>query len=250
MAGLVFMNALKRLRTIRNSSRNEELLLVTAHPDDESMFFLPTIRAFDPRHVTVLSLSNGNYDGIGDKRQEELRVCCCEQLGLPAENVIVANHPDLQDGPDQAWPAAVVADTADKELSALQKRTGMKKVLVVTFDAQGVSGHVNHRAVSQGLRVLAARRRADPWSSFYELESVGLSAKYGGPATAWKWYAGAPASALQFFNANLGLNYAAMSAHASQFVWYRRLFVLFSVYTFANRLAPVYPERCLLKKED
>ena len=32
------------------------------------------------------------------------------------------------------------------------------------------------------------------------------------------------------------LNYRAMQAHFSQFVWYRRLFVLFSRYTFLNTL--------------
>ena len=33
-----------------------------------------------------------------------------------------------------------------------------------------------------------------------------------------------------------GVNHAAMSAHASQFVWYRRLFVLFSRYSYFNTL--------------
>ena len=32
------------------------------------------------------------------------------------------------------------------------------------------------------------------------------------------------------------INYAAMQAHFSQFVWYRRLFVLFSRYTYVNNL--------------
>ena len=32
------------------------------------------------------------------------------------------------------------------------------------------------------------------------------------------------------------LNYRAMQAHFSQWVWYRRLFVLFSRYTFLNTL--------------
>ena len=32
------------------------------------------------------------------------------------------------------------------------------------------------------------------------------------------------------------LNWRAMASHTSQFVWYRRLFVVFSCYTYVNRL--------------
>jgi N-acetylglucosaminylphosphatidylinositol deacetylase len=38
------------------------------------------------------------------------------------------------------------------------------------------------------------------------------------------------------------LNYAAMACHATQFVWYRRLFVVFSTYTYVNMLRPMDPE--------
>jgi len=38
----------------------EKVLLVTAHPDDESMFFLPTVRALRNRcEVSLLCLTNG-----------------------------------------------------------------------------------------------------------------------------------------------------------------------------------------------
>ena len=33
--------------------------------------------------------------------------------------------------------------------------------------------------------------------------------------------------------------YAALAAHASQLVWFRRLFVVFSAYTYANRLVAI-----------
>ena len=47
------------------------------------------------------------------------------------------------------------------------------------------------------------------------------------------------ASALLCFNDSPRLSYRAMQAHASQFVWYRRLFVVFSNYTFFNLLLPI-----------
>ena len=41
--------------------------------------------------------------------------------------------------------------------------------------------------------------------------------------------------------ASLGVRgcYAALAAHASQLVWFRRLFVVFSAYTYANRLVVI-----------
>ena len=47
-------------------------VLVTAHPDDESMFFLPVIRALISRadeKVWLICLSTGDYDGLGKIRE-------------------------------------------------------------------------------------------------------------------------------------------------------------------------------------
>ena len=54
----------------------QHLLLLTAHPDDECMFFGPTILALTAAEVnhTVYSLclSSGDADGLGDVRKKEL----------------------------------------------------------------------------------------------------------------------------------------------------------------------------------
>ena len=45
------------------------VLFVTAHPDDECMFFSPTLHALSKRPnvgVTLLCLSSGNHDGLGE----------------------------------------------------------------------------------------------------------------------------------------------------------------------------------------
>lgn len=42
-----------------------------------------------------------------------------------------------------------------------------------------------------------------------------------------------------YLNDSPGLTYRAMLAHASQFVWYRRLFILFSRYTYVNTLREI-----------
>ena len=58
--------------------RHSNVLLLTAHPDDECMFFAPTILALQkpPASQQValhsLCLSVGNADGLGDIRRREL----------------------------------------------------------------------------------------------------------------------------------------------------------------------------------
>ena len=52
----------------------KSVLLVTSHPDDESMFFGPTIQAAKRMgaQVHILCLSAGNADGLGEVRAKEL----------------------------------------------------------------------------------------------------------------------------------------------------------------------------------
>ena len=49
------------------------VLLIIAHPDDEIMFWTPTIRTFLGNNITlkILCLSNGNYNGLGELREKE-----------------------------------------------------------------------------------------------------------------------------------------------------------------------------------
>jgi N-acetylglucosaminylphosphatidylinositol deacetylase len=53
---------------------------VIAHPDDEAMFFVPSILQLGAYNsIHVLCLSNGNYAGLGAIREKEL-VKSCEVL--------------------------------------------------------------------------------------------------------------------------------------------------------------------------
>lgn len=66
-----------------------QVLLVIAHPDDECMFFGPTLtslRTLTRSKVHVLCLSTGNADGLGSLRKKEL-VKSCQILGVPASHV-------------------------------------------------------------------------------------------------------------------------------------------------------------------
>jgi len=65
------------------ASRN--LLIVTAHPDDECLFFSPSILGVLDRNRqttgSLLVMSTGNNYGIGEKRLKEL-AGSCKSLGI------------------------------------------------------------------------------------------------------------------------------------------------------------------------
>ena len=56
-------------------NRMPKFLLITAHPDDECMFFTPTIRNLikNGGEIDLMCLSTGNFDGKGSIRRKELK---------------------------------------------------------------------------------------------------------------------------------------------------------------------------------
>lgn len=85
--GLVaYLGPLSRARGIPGARR---VLLVTAHPDDETMFFGPAVlnlRRQEGTEVFLLCLSSGDYRRRGAERKEEL-YRACQVLGIPEENI-------------------------------------------------------------------------------------------------------------------------------------------------------------------
>lgn len=71
------------------------VLLLTAHPDDECMFFAPTLLALRDRvsvEVFSLCLSVGNADGLGQTRRHELSRSL-DVLGVDASRRWVVDVP-------------------------------------------------------------------------------------------------------------------------------------------------------------
>lgn len=56
---------------------------MTAHPDDEAMFFIPAIENLKSQNYNIhlLCLTNGNFNKIGKIREIELEKCC-KYLGI------------------------------------------------------------------------------------------------------------------------------------------------------------------------
>ncbi|KAI3635823.1 hypothetical protein MIR68_006461 [Amoeboaphelidium protococcarum] len=169
-------------------------LIVTAHPDDECMFFAPLIRLMvqNPNQfseVFLLCLSTGNYDNFGNQRQQEL-LNAASVLGLDEDHVFSLHHPSMLDSPHTYWEPHVVSDVIS-DFARKNKVNG-----VFTFDDYGVSGHRNHISVYNGVkRMIQAQNMAESSSTgsktdyqsghgrvhAYALQSVNLIRKYLGP---------------------------------------------------------------------
>ena len=209
--------------------REEAWLVVVAHPDDESMFFAPTILAL-PSYpwaaVRILCLSTGDFQGGGRRRAQEM-VAACAALGVGADAVEVVDDPRLRDGPQTDWPKEVVAE----RVSAAVERWGVSKVL--TFDAGGASGHRNHFATHRGVRHFLSRR---PELQGWALETVGPALRF----TSWLGAAAVALAiqedALLHVTPKALAPQRAMLCHRSQLAWFRWLYMATSVHMCINVL--------------
>ncbi|KAJ5458184.1 hypothetical protein N7475_009572 [Penicillium sp. IBT 31633x] len=148
---------------------NKRICLLIAHPDDEAMFFAPTVLALTRpelgNHVKILCFSTGNADGLGETRKQELQKSA-KQLGLRSESdvFIVDDVKRFPDGMDKEWDegqiSSLLASAFAPEMAA-QKKQGGKKIdrskaptatidVILTFDKHGVSNHPNHRSLYYG----------------------------------------------------------------------------------------------------
>ncbi|KAL8829396.1 MAG: hypothetical protein Q9191_002038 [Dirinaria sp. TL-2023a] len=176
-------------RTSFQHIRNKRICLLIAHPDDEAMFFSPTLLALTApelgNHVKILCLSTGNADGLGDTRQREL-LDSASLLGLqnPPSDVFIINSPDFPDSMTKSWSASSISNVLSSAFVTLSpspvpntttvstsratgKANGVtsRKAadskgtppvatidILLTFDGHGVSGHTNHVSLYQGAR--------------------------------------------------------------------------------------------------
>eukprot|EP00698_Gefionella_okellyi_P023800 TRINITY_DN8236_c0_g1_i2.p1 TRINITY_DN8236_c0_g1~~TRINITY_DN8236_c0_g1_i2.p1 ORF type:complete len:194 (-),score=50.91 TRINITY_DN8236_c0_g1_i2:304-885(-) len=147
--------------------KKSRVLLVTAHPDDECMFFTPTLASLQPENTHILCLSTGNFDGLGAIRVNEL-VASAAVFGVPMTNVQCIDDPQLQDGMKNEWPADVIAQ---RVLSYVQQY-GIN--VVITFDSYGISGHPNHIATYMGVKSIVGKASVE----VYSLSSLSVFRKY------------------------------------------------------------------------
>ncbi len=184
--------------------------------------------------------------GLGDLRRRELEESC--NILVPGlADVTCLDDPELPDGPMVRWSPDRVAQRVEEYVSQHRIET------VYTFDAGGVSGHPNHAdtatGVSRLLTNLEHRRRhgggggggdraAVAALTGFKLVTTTIVQKYAGVLDAALTNP-APAghsSDPVFFSsaADVAAIWAAMRAHATQLVWFRRLYLVFSRYVYIN----------------
>ncbi|XP_058060009.1 N-acetylglucosaminyl-phosphatidylinositol de-N-acetylase [Anopheles bellator] len=208
-------------------------LLVTAHPDDEVMFFGPTILELRRRQcrVFVLCLSEGNHERKGDMRRQELWNAC-ESLGVQPEDITLVNATHLQDDPMAEWKTVTIATQVLRQIESLDVD------VLVTFDKDGVSGHPNHCAIYYATASLCLSGMIPSSCKVLTLETVHVFRKYISifdlPVTlllSTNWVI------LNWRGRRAVQN--AMRLHSSQMVWFRQLYIVFSRYMVVNSLREI-----------
>ncbi|KAJ7621192.1 LmbE-like protein [Roridomyces roridus] len=249
------------------------VLLLTAHPDDECMFFAPTILALaareqpsdkrqkDKSSLYSLCLSTGDADGLGAIRPNELEKSL-DILNIDSTKRKIIDHPDLQDNFTAAWDAQIIADVVQPFVVENHIDT------ILTFDRHGISGHPNHKSLPLGVKELIPQVR------LYTLISTPPVQKYVGifapilakidlhfnrllhsleiqlerVLVALDISVSSPTpdterrEPVPVFVAGIReywLAVQAMRAHSSQLVWFRWLYVGFSRYMWVNEWVEV-----------
>ncbi|XP_060139051.1 N-acetylglucosaminyl-phosphatidylinositol de-N-acetylase isoform X2 [Zootoca vivipara] len=214
------------LRREENATR---ALFVTAHPDDEAMFFAPTILSLAQARLWLLCGSTGNYYSQGDVRKKEL-LDSCLVLGIPPSNVTIIDHRDLPDHPSVEWDTQLLSALILKHVKTNQIN------LVVTFDARGVSGHLNHKCLYTAVRRLHSEKKFPEGCQVLTLETVNLFRKYISILDAPISYLRSPDVLVVLARKDADLAKRAMQCHHSQLLWFRRLYLFFSRYVVINSL--------------
>ncbi|KAF3765220.1 LmbE-like protein, partial [Cryphonectria parasitica EP155] len=250
--------------------RNKRICLLIAHPDDEAMFFAPTVLALTRpelgNHVKILCLSSGDAEGLGDTRKKEL-VKSGLVLGLrkPEDVYVVDNPADFPDSMTTTWPTESISSLLRDAFAPSQKKPDQQPTatidVLITFDGRGVSSHPNHISLYHGARAFVSSLTAHKpgWSSpidLYTLTTVGVVRKYAGildtlatlvptALAAWRGASSATAkdhpAALVFMHGLgnggwLTAREAMTRAHLSQMVWFRYGWITLSRYMFMNDL--------------
>ncbi|KAL8893424.1 MAG: hypothetical protein Q9192_005282 [Flavoplaca navasiana] len=259
-------------RTSHPNFTNKSIVLLIAHPDDEAMFFSPTLLALTApgsgNHVKILCLSNGNADELGKTREKEL-VASGQILGLRGrDDILVLDSPDFVDGMNTVWEVEKVGEVLSQAFSPQpqkgreQKRTDGPKATIdvlITFDRSGVSSHPNHIALYYGAKhwLNELMKGKQGWRcpvELHTLTSISITRKYvsflDAPMTmalgflsklkgSRKSERGAGRKQALFVNDTgqwrLGLQ-AMTRAHRSQMRWFRWGWITFGRYMVVNDL--------------
>ncbi|CAI5438396.1 unnamed protein product [Caenorhabditis angaria] len=233
-----------RCRPLPLSSSNR-ILLIIAHPDDETMFFSPTIRALvnAGHRIFVLCISNGNFYGKGKIRSRELFLAA-KYLGISSSDVTCLDYDEFEDG--DKWNRKNLSYIILRHIEVLSAD------VVISFDNYGISGHHNHISCFDALQTVYSIGAVPSDVQIFVLDSIPLFRKYIGIFDALFSFGRSPFFYMARFR-DVAACWRAMFAHRSQLVWFRFLFIFFSRYVYMNSLRrisplPLTPRNSIVKK--
>jgi N-acetylglucosaminylphosphatidylinositol deacetylase len=206
----------------------KRVLFVIAHPDDECMFFGPTIlKLIENNDIYVLCLTVGNHYDQGSVRKGELYKSCTT-LGILQSNIMIMNNTRMPDNPKVIWSAKKTSRILLDHIESLTIDE------VFTFDIGGVSGHLNHASVFYAFARLCLAGEIPKDVTVFLLDSVNKVRKYS-------LFLDTALSVLPFYKRlyvvsmrESGTIRKAMHQHKSQMVWYRFLYIYLSRYMYVN----------------
>ncbi|KKA29596.1 hypothetical protein TD95_005282 [Thielaviopsis punctulata] len=262
-SGLATTHAQTSLATLRN----KRICLLIAHPDDEAMFFAPTVLALARRdagnHVRIVCLSSGDADGLGETRKRELGKSAVV-LGLRAEeDVQVIESVDFPDSMTTTWdPLKISLLLSHLFISAAAADPAID--VLITFDQHGISAHPNHISLYHGAQAFLRSLTGQPPVALYTLTTVGMLRKYAGFSDAFTALAarrldstatatgdGDMPRSLLYISPFSGADGDAPSvararnamtqAHVSQMRWFRWGWITLSRYMYLNELVLANP---------
>lgn len=249
--------------------RDSTIFFVIGHPDDEVMFFSPSlVELAKPKHnnhVKLLCFSKGDAADVsfGAIRSQELRTSA-RIVGLQTEDVVVLDN--YKDGMDVKWLPQDVAKTLHEQVGDAGQSA---QTVLITFDRQGVSNHPNHISLYYGCKEyfktfvqlhgalkLYVLKSLNFWEkySFTVLTNVELlvdlvskfflnTLKININVSFFNTYNGRSLSSIKFYSDlnMLSVSYAAMAyGHFSQMVWFRYGWLMFSRYLTFNHLIQIH----------
>lgn len=238
-----------------NTITDREIYFVIGHPDDEVMFFSPTILELSKPiynndiHMICFSKGDAEDKSMGAIRHQEL-MRSAQILGIDSSKVKVL---DFTDGMDEEWPIFNI----NKSLKTVITEP---KAVLITFDEQGVSNHPNHISLYHGVRHFAKENK----NIMFKLKSLNFLEKYSSTLlTNIELFVNHFSKLIisQMLNINinvsffdpreqsfkfysdlnmLSVSYSAMAyGHFSQMVWFRYGWLILSRYLTFNNIIKV-----------
>ncbi|KAL3072443.1 hypothetical protein niasHS_017417 [Heterodera schachtii] len=218
-------------KTIFPAKFGERWLLLIAHPDDETMFFGPTLLFLSSIGVQLhlLCITSGNSEGLGTIRRNEL-YSSASVYGIQPKYISFVD-PEERRFPDGFH------DWNTTSLSALiySYIRRLKPDGLITFDEWGISGHPNHRDSFKAILNLNTEGKLKELGlkTALALKSVAVLRKYTGAVDLFlNEFGMSDGNTFVTYSANPLRIYWAMLQHRSQLLWFRYLYMAISRYIY------------------